>query len=174
MAIIYVAGDLFHRSQSFSALAHGCNCAGKMGRGIAVAFRKQFPAMYRDYQQSCQIGAFVPGNTYPWRDGHQWIYNLATHGHWRSTAKLEYVHAALSVMMLHARDQKVREIALPRIGAGLGGLSWDDVRAALARYQDAKTDLIVFETYTADTAAIHRETVGTPRHPMAKSLGAGS
>ncbi|MFP2931529.1 hypothetical protein ACLESO_41360 [Pyxidicoccus sp. 3LG] len=37
---------------------------------------------------------------------------------------------------------------LPRIGAGLGGLGWEDVRALLARLgQETPVELVVFEEY---------------------------
>ena len=41
--IVYIEeGDIF----SFSTIknyAHGCNCAGAMGKGIALAFKEKFP-----------------------------------------------------------------------------------------------------------------------------------
>jgi hypothetical protein len=42
MATVFVKGDLF-RDASLGGLAHGCNCAGAMGKGIALEFRARFP-----------------------------------------------------------------------------------------------------------------------------------
>jgi O-acetyl-ADP-ribose deacetylase (regulator of RNase III) len=39
MAISYVSGDLLINAYHAQAFAHGCNCAGAMGAGIAVGFR---------------------------------------------------------------------------------------------------------------------------------------
>lgn len=35
------------------ALAHGCNGAGAMGKGIAVEFRPRFPAMDTEHEERC-------------------------------------------------------------------------------------------------------------------------
>ena len=50
MPTTFVKGDLF-RQEGLRALAHGCNCAGAMGKGIAVEFRERFPKMYAEYKQ---------------------------------------------------------------------------------------------------------------------------
>ncbi|MEV1010449.1 macro domain-containing protein [Streptomyces sp. NPDC049881] len=127
-------GDLFSAVTlaDADALAHGVNCAGAMGRGIAVAFRDRWPAMYEDYRAACRDGRLVPGAVLPWRapDG-LWVYNLGTQKHWRSPARLPDVRAAVTAMVAHAAGHGVRRIALPRVAAGLGGLPWADVRAAL-------------------------------------------
>ena len=38
-------GDIF-RIDGVSSYAHGCNCAGAMGKGIAVQFKSKYPDMY--------------------------------------------------------------------------------------------------------------------------------
>ncbi len=54
MPIRYVAGDLFANDYQAQALAHGCNCQGSMGAGIAVGFREHYPAMYEEYHRRCK------------------------------------------------------------------------------------------------------------------------
>ena len=44
-------GDIFSIS-GISCYAHGCNCAGAMGKGIALQFKKRFPQMYLQYNTS--------------------------------------------------------------------------------------------------------------------------
>ncbi len=43
MPIEFVAGDLFANIRAVQAFAHGCNCQGSMGAGIAVGFRERYP-----------------------------------------------------------------------------------------------------------------------------------
>ena len=38
-------GDIF-RIPQIRNYAHGCNCAGAMGKGIALQFKDRFPQMY--------------------------------------------------------------------------------------------------------------------------------
>ena len=48
-------GDIFSL-KGVSSYAHGCNCAGAMGKGIALQFRNRYPAMYKEYKLLCQCG----------------------------------------------------------------------------------------------------------------------
>ena len=49
-------------------------------------------------------------------------------------------------MLDMARARHIDAIGLPRIGAGLGGLDWQDVREALdAASRDSQVKLIVYE-----------------------------
>ena len=66
MAVRFVAGDLFVESELVS-LGHGCNCAGAMGKSIAVPFKKQNPEMYIAYKDACRDGTLRVGGVFPWR-----------------------------------------------------------------------------------------------------------
>jgi len=52
-------------------------------------------------------------------------------------------------MLLYAHQNKIDKIALPKIGAGLGGLVWDDVKAIINSVAKDYDDiaLIVIENY---------------------------
>lgn len=54
-------GDIF-RIDGVSSYAHGCNCAGAMGKGIAVQFKSKYPDMYLEYKQLCKENKFCPGD----------------------------------------------------------------------------------------------------------------
>jgi O-acetyl-ADP-ribose deacetylase (regulator of RNase III) len=43
MPIEFVSGDLFANRFRAHALAHGCNCQGSMGAGVATGFRDRHP-----------------------------------------------------------------------------------------------------------------------------------
>jgi O-acetyl-ADP-ribose deacetylase (regulator of RNase III) len=147
----YVTGDLFE--QRTEALAHGVNCVGAMGRGIAVEFKRRWPAMYREYFQRCADGRLVPGTVFaydlPPVDGRPWltVFNLGTQASWRTPALLPAIESSVAEMLHLARDHGLGSVAMPRIGCGLGGLAWDDVRRlverAAARFADDEIDLVV-------------------------------
>ena len=114
------------------ALAHGCNCAGAMGRGIAVEFKRRWPDMFRAYRDACKVGTFAPGDVFPWSAaGGRWIYNLGTQKSWRSPATVPAIQQSVTAMAAHAARNGVRSVAMPRVGAGLGGLGWDTVEPVL-------------------------------------------
>jgi O-acetyl-ADP-ribose deacetylase (regulator of RNase III) len=60
-----VSGDLFDNTHEAQAFAHGCNCQGSMGSGIAKTFRARYPEMYKEYPGRCK--SLVSWNTIPSR-----------------------------------------------------------------------------------------------------------
>lgn len=131
--IEYRTGDLFQAAEGDAdALAHGCNCAGAMGRGIAVEFKRRWPEMYEEYRRQCKDGRFNLGGVLPWGTPEGLVvYNLGTQAHWRTRAQLTAVGSAVSAMLDHATANGIRRIAMPRIAAGLGGLDWADVEQVI-------------------------------------------
>ena len=130
--IIEVEGDLFS-DPSVKAYAHGVNCAGAMGAGIAVQFKERWPAMYAAYRQRVGQGDFAPGKVFVWGADGIVVFNLAIKDHWRNAATVEAIETSLRAMALHMRMLEIDEVAMPRIGAGLGRVAWEDVRAVLER-----------------------------------------
>lgn len=147
--IEWATGDLF-AADDLPGLAHGCNCAGAMGAGIAVEFKRRWPDMYEAYRRLCAEGRFQPGDVFVWEAPDRVVFNLGTQRTWRTKATLEAIEASLRRTLELAAEKGVARIGVPRIGAGLGGLPWADVRAVLERVAaDAPTTLVVFETYVA-------------------------
>ncbi|MEG0191994.1 MAG: macro domain-containing protein [Stenotrophomonas sp.] len=133
MPVSFETGDIF-ATPGLSSYAHGCNCAGAMGKGIAVAFRQHWPAMYEAYRRLCMAGEFAPGDVFVWEEGAVTVFNLGTQLSWRTKAEYGAVERALSEMLREAEVRGVPEIALPSIGAGLGGLEWPRVRVLLEAF----------------------------------------
>lgn len=147
MPTTFITGDLF-TTPDLDALAHGVNCAGAMGAGIARGFRRRWPAMYRDYRAECDASRLRPGYLFAWRgDGvPHWIYNLATQDRPGARASHEFVMAALIRMVRFAATKRdpIRRIGLPRIGCGIGGLDWADVRETIVEVgADTAIELVV-------------------------------
>jgi len=124
-------GDIFSLD-GISAYAHGCNCAGAMGKGIALSFKNKYPQMYLEYKELCRQGKFKPGDIFVYKspDGFC-VYNLGTQANWWSKATLENISTSIKNMMKSAKETGVQNIAMPAIGAGLGGLEWNDVKQVI-------------------------------------------
>jgi O-acetyl-ADP-ribose deacetylase (regulator of RNase III) len=133
MPIEFVIGDLFVNRFQAQALSHGCNCQGSMGVGIATGFRDRYPQMFTEYRRRCKADPrqFNLGDAWLWKDDERpWVFNLGTQeGVWRAKASYEAIQTALKSMRQQAEDEGITSIAIPRIGAGYGGLSWKKVRA---------------------------------------------
>lgn len=157
MPIRYVSGDLFANEHGAQAFAHGCNCRGSMGAGIAVGFRERHPAMYDEYRRRCKAvpREFNPGEVFFWRaEGRPAVFNLATQeDYWRSRATYEAVEQALTAMRAIANAEGVTSIAIPRIGTGYGGLSWKKLRPIVERvFAGWPGALFVYEEYVPTSA----------------------
>ena len=129
MGVLFGTGDLF--CTEADAYAHGCNCAGAMGAGIAVEFKFRHPTMFRTYKQLCFDDKFKLGSVLEWDAEDYVVFNLGTQEHWKMGAELWAVKRGLTRMIELAEQRGLVTIALPRIGAGLGGLPWKDVREVL-------------------------------------------
>lgn len=141
-------GNIF-KIKGVKNYAHGCNCAGAMGKGIAVQFKERYPQMYSEYKALCRNGKFALGSVFEYNYGDGYVFNLGTQVSWTTRANIKAVEEAIDKMMAIASALQVDKIALPKIGAGLGGLNWDDVKAviesATAKYP--AVDLIVVENF---------------------------
>jgi O-acetyl-ADP-ribose deacetylase (regulator of RNase III) len=135
--IHFVAGDLFANTHAAQALAHGCNCQGSMGAGIATGFRDRYPAMHEEYRRRCKATPpeFNLGNAWLWKEQDQpWVFNLGTQErYWHGRASYEAIETALQSMRRQAEAEGIHTIAIARIGTGYGGLSWKKVRAVVER-----------------------------------------
>ncbi len=152
MPIEYVTGDLFAEEHAAGALAHGCNCQGSMGAGVAVGFRTRYPAMFERYREMCRATPrlFNPGDCWLWREGGgPPVFNLATQEtYWRGRATYEAVESALRSMRRQADEAGIGRITMPRVGAGMGGLSWKKVKAVIERvFAGWAGRLVVIEEY---------------------------
>jgi O-acetyl-ADP-ribose deacetylase (regulator of RNase III) len=130
MTFTMVTGDLFQLG--LPAVGHGCNCAGAMGAGIAVEFRRRFPDMYEEYRELCQKGDFQLGDIFVWEAPDVVVYNLATQPIPRPSATLDAIDTSVRAALSDAASRGLPRLGVPRIGAGLGGLKWVDVAEVLA------------------------------------------
>lgn len=149
MLNIIPIGDIFD-IENITSYAHGCNCAGAMGKGIALQFREKFPDMYKQYKLLCKNHNFRPGDVFDYNYGNGHIYNLATQISWRTKAKIEYIQDSVNRMFELATINDVYQIAMPTIGAGLGGLVWNDVKDVIKDISDKypMINLFIVEQYS--------------------------
>lgn len=151
MAIQFISGDLFVNRFKAEAFAHGCNCAGSMGAGIAVGFKERYPAMFEEYKSRCKAKppTFAMGSAFLWREaGKPAVFNLGTQPRPGRGATYDAVEAALRAMRTIAEKESITSIAMPRIAAGYGGLSWKKVKAQIeAVFADWPGTLTVYDEF---------------------------
>ncbi len=129
-------GDLL--DARVEALVNPVNTAGVMGKGLALAFRRRFPANFAAYERACRAGEVRIGRMFVFdagetRDGPRWIVNFPTKEHWRSPSRLEFVESGLAALVREVRERGIATIAVPALGCGLGGLDWSHVSPIVER-----------------------------------------
>jgi O-acetyl-ADP-ribose deacetylase (regulator of RNase III) len=126
-------GDLF--ASSARTLVNPVNCVGAMGAGLAAEFRRRFPDLDADYQRRCAAGQLRLGQPYRYRTaaGVQ-VVNFPTKGDWRAPSRLADIDQGLAYLAAHATGWQLGSLAVPALGAGLGGLTWEQVGPLLYRH----------------------------------------
>lgn len=113
------------------ALVNTVNTVGVMGKGIALQFKKAYPAMFTDYVRACKNGEVQLGHMHVWEtgalDGPRFVINFPTKGHWRAPSRLADIVAGLGDLVAVVRKYGISSIAIPPLGCGNGGLDWADV-----------------------------------------------
>lgn len=131
------------------ALVNTVNCVGVMGKGIALQFKKAFPENFKAYEAACRREEVRPGRMFVFETGQmfnpRYIINFPTKRHWRGKSRYEDIESGLKALVREVRQQKIRSIAVPPLGSGLGGLQWSRVKgmitAAFADMPDVRVKL---------------------------------
>lgn len=135
-----IKGNLL--KQDAEALVNTVNCVGVMGRGIALQFRKAFPDNFKQYESACERGEVKPGSMFTVdtlnTSNPRYIINFPTKRHWKGKSRIEDIDSGLNALIKEIKEKKINSIAIPALGCGLGGLSWNDV---LPKIKAAFSDL---------------------------------
>lgn len=150
-------GDLLHADAD--ALVNTVNTAGVMGKGIALQFKKSYPAMFDAYRKAAKAGDLRLGQVQVWETGQmtgpRFIINFPTKGHWKARSRLSDIEAGLADLTSVIRDLGIMSIAVPPLGCGNGGLNWRDVEPKIREAFAAvpEVDVLLFAPEGAPQAA---------------------
>lgn len=110
------------------AIVNTINCAGVMGKGIALEFKKRYPEMFIDYVEKCKFGKVQTGTPYVFDNGDgMTIINFPTKDHWRSPSRLSFIVEGLDWFVANYEKYGITSVAFPPLGCGNGGLAWEVV-----------------------------------------------
>jgi O-acetyl-ADP-ribose deacetylase (regulator of RNase III) len=122
-----------------------------MGRGIALQFKKRFPANFEAYELACRRREVEPGRMFTFETGRltppRFIINFPTKRHWRGKSRIGDIEAGLQALVAEIRHRGIRSVAIPPLGSGLGGLDWSRVRPLIEHAMGELTDVraVLFE-----------------------------
>jgi O-acetyl-ADP-ribose deacetylase (regulator of RNase III) len=147
--IEYKTGDIL--AEDAEAIVNTVNCVGVMGRGIALQFKKAFPANFKSYAAACKREEVQPGQMFVFDTGGltnpRFIINFPTKRHWRGKSRIEDIESGLSALTNVIKERNIQSIAIPPLGSGLGGLEWSQVRSKIEETLKGLHDVrvIIFE-----------------------------
>lgn len=153
--IRYTTGDILKADAE--GLVNTVNCVGVMGRGIALQFKRQFPANFKAYAVACERKEVRPGRMFVFDTGEltfpRYIINFPTKRHWRGKSRIEDIESGLAALSEEIRKRGIRSVAIPPLGSGLGGLDWSEVKPLIeTAFSDlAQVDIQVFEPHAQES-----------------------
>lgn len=163
----YKTGDIL--AEDVEALVNTVNCVGVMGRGIALEFKRAWPENFKRYAAACKRGEVRPGKMFVFETGRvtnpRYLINFPTKRHWRGKSRMEDIEAGLETLVKEIHERDIRSVALPPLGAGLGGLEWSEVREridrAMANLEHVR--VVIFEPRGAPSTEPKRRQGRAPR-----------
>ncbi|MBQ7609155.1 MAG: macro domain-containing protein [Desulfovibrionaceae bacterium] len=147
--ITYVTGDIFQSDAV--ALVNTINTEGIVGKGIASHFKRRYPNNFKACERACTNGEIQIGHVFPYTENEsenkRIIINFPTKKLWKDKSNLHEITMGLEDLASVIRELNIPSIAIPPLGCGLGGLKWEDVKAAMERIFAPLTDvnISVFE-----------------------------
>jgi O-acetyl-ADP-ribose deacetylase (regulator of RNase III) len=164
LMIEYVVGNIL--DSPFPVLVNTVNTVGIMGKGIALQFKKAYPNNFRAYSQACKDGNVAIGKLFISKDnnlvtGEKLIINFPTKTDWRKPSEYSYIEAGLKDLMKIINANDIKEIAMPPLGAGNGGLDWERVKKIIEKELSALTNvkIYVYEPTSQIKEALKKERV---------------
>ena len=131
--IQYKSGNIL--TEDAEALLNTVNCVGVMGRGIALQFKNAFPENFKAYAAACKRKEVQPGQMFIFETNTltnpKFIVNFPTKRHWRGKSRIDDVRSGMDALVAELQNRKIRSIAIPPLGSGLGGLNWAEVRSLI-------------------------------------------
>lgn len=139
MIVAEKIGNLF--TCGIQTIACPTNASGAMGKGLALEFREKIPGLYEFYRQRfplryvsargdrdnrLEVFAFSPD---------QQVLLFPTKDHWKNPSTTHQIEANLKILAIRYKELGIRELALPALGCGYGGLNYNrDVKALIHRH----------------------------------------
>lgn len=110
-------------------IAHGVNCQGVMGSGVAKAIRYKWPIVYREYKKAPKGNEMLGVCKTIHVNSNKLIvcncYTQIFYGFGGKFANPKAIYNSIRGALVIAEFYN-HMLWMPRIGAGLGGLNWDE------------------------------------------------
>ena len=119
------------------------------GEGLALQFKGKFPDYFKDYKYRCTKDSVKLGRVTHYcldKDNNKWLVSFPTKYHWRDKSEISSIKSGLSGLRNFCVNFRVISVAIPKLGCGLGGLDWNDVKPLVEEvFGDVTFDVYIYE-----------------------------
>lgn len=146
--LVYKKGDVTGAHEDI--IAHGCNAQGVMGSGVAKAIRDKWPGAYEAYRKEYEERGLSLGEVIIFQAPDATIANCITQEFYGKDGKVyvdyDAVHKCMAALRKYCQDQNLTTVAMPKIGAGLGGGDWVRIEGLIKyEFEDTGIKISVYE-----------------------------
>lgn len=130
--LTHYRGDLFETDRK--VIAHGVNCRGAFGSGVAAQIARRFPDVKRGYFRKHHNGGWDLGQCqFILTDNKTIVVNMATQeAYGKAGVHVDYEAVRRCFEQVLDYCQQAGEgLAIPKVGAGLGGGDWARIEAII-------------------------------------------
>ena len=138
--IIWKGGNIL--LDDAQVLVSPVNCVGVSGAGLAKRIAHAYPDAEASYVDLCRKGWLQLGETALFPASRiagtvpEYILYFPTKQHWRDKSSLDSIARGIQHILENAPAAGLRSVAIPKLGCGLGGLCWEDVRPLFMAFKD--------------------------------------
>ena len=148
--IKFVDGDLLTAGEPYLAQGVAEGNQEGLGTGLAYKISEKWPEIQKRFKQHARSGRFRGGSIWVCEPdtNHPGMIYLATQPDMYH-ATVPNLRKSIKRLVTWADKNEIASVALPKIGAGLGKLSWaEDVKPLLVQHMnDSSCSFVVYENY---------------------------
>lgn len=146
----FVSGDILQTKSHYIAQGVATGSQEGLGTGLAFKISSKWPSAQKQFKKYTHSRKFAGGDIFvvaPTAE-HPGIIYLVTQPDMYQASKT-FLNRALRNLAKYCEAHSPEEIALPKIGAGLGKLDWEtDVKPLLKQHlADSQTTFYVYEDF---------------------------
>ena len=149
--IKFIEGNILLASQTYIAQGVAQGNQEGLGTGLAYKISERWPDVQKQFKQYARSGKFRGGTIWvcaPGADYPGFVYLATQPDMYHAT--VPYLRKSVKRMVAWANKNNIDSVALPKIAAGLGKLSWvDHVKPLLNQYlEESDCSFVIYESYT--------------------------
>jgi O-acetyl-ADP-ribose deacetylase (regulator of RNase III) len=148
--IKFISGDILQATSEY--IAHGVATGYQegMGTGLALKISSKWPDVQKHFKQFTRSQKFQGGDLFvvaPAKSRPGIIYIATQPDMYHATTV--FLNRGLRKLARYCVKHKIETVSLPRIGAGLGKLNWEDeVKPLLEKhFEDENTIFFIYEDF---------------------------